>query len=754
MSSAKKSPKSRRIRPTPPTLEKAPTGIDGLDSITSGGFPRGRPTLICGGPGCGKTLFGMQFLIHGATMGEPGVVVSFEETADDLTKNVASLGVDLQALIRRKKIAVDYIHVDRSEILETGGYDLSGLFVRIDHAIQSVGAKRILLDTLEVLFAGFSNTAVMRSELERLFRWLKDKGITAVVTGERGEGSFTRGGLEEDVTDSVNSLDHRVTDQVTTRRIRIVKYRGSTHGTNEYPFLIGEYGISVLPITGLGLDYPVSTARVLTGIASLDEMLGGRGYFRGSSVLISGTAGTGKSSVVSSFVVAACERGERCLYFALEEPAAQVLRNMGSIGLGLEKHVDSGKLTIAAARPTVFGLEQHLVSMHAAIEANRPRVVVVDPISSLVAGGNAHEVRAMLVRLFDYLKLKGITGLFTYLSAPKGLEETDLGVSSLIDTWIELRDIEHVGERNRALYILKSRGMPHSNQVREFLITSNGLNLIDALVGPRGVAIGSARLSQDAEARAAQVLQEQAIARKDRALARRRTVVEAQIEALRAELASEEDEIQRQVAKSIARQTQDLGREHRANSRCKRSSGGKLLFARLRPRRSTRETLGVESFAAPNRLSEGCPAKKARPRVASPKKWRPGVASAKRPSRVAAPRSLRRSPQLRSLRGSPRSRRRLQHRVRLGQDGAAHGHVREDGGLQCMEWWELRLCTWPGRPPLEHRSVRQLEEANLRGAPSRSLSPRSGRSARQPRARPRRPDPRRSHAKCGNCHRR
>jgi circadian clock protein KaiC len=537
--SKRRSSKSTRFTAS---LEKVPTGIKGLDSITGGGFPKGRPTLICGSAGCGKTLLGMQFIINGAELGEPGVVVAFEETAEDLAKNVASLGVDLGALIRRRKIAVDHVFVDRSEILETGGYDLSGLFVRLQHAIDSVGAKRVLLDTIEVLFSGFSNENLMRSEIERLFRWLKDRRITAVVTGERGEGTLTRHGLEEYVSDCVISLDQRVTDQITTRRIRIVKYRGSDHGTNEYPFLIGEHGLSVLPITGLGLDYPVSSARVRTGIPSLDEMLGGRGFFKGSSVLVSGTAGTGKSSVVATFAEAACLRGEKCMYFALEEPAAQVVRNMRSIGIHLQPLVDAGTLEIVAARPSVFGLEQRLVSMHAAIERFRPKAVVVDPISSLVAGADFHEVKSMLVRLFDSLKLLGITGLFTYLAAPRGLEETEIGVSSLIDTWIELRDLEHAGERNRALYVLKSRGMPHSNQVREFLITSRGLNLIDAFVGPEGVVIGSARLNREAEVEAASRARAQAAARKKRALARRRRVVEAQVEALLAELAAEEDE--------------------------------------------------------------------------------------------------------------------------------------------------------------------------------------------------------------------
>jgi circadian clock protein KaiC len=560
------------------TLVKVPTGITGFDVITGGGLPAGRPTLVCGSAGSGKTLLGLQFLVHGASTGEPGVLVSFEESETDLAKNVASLGVDLQSLVRRKKIAIDHVIVDRSEILETGGYDLSGLFVRLDHAIRSVGAKRIVLDTLEVLFASFQNLGVMRAEIERLFRWLKERGITAIVTGERGDGTLTRNGLEEYVSDCVIVLDQRVTDQIATRRIRIVKYRGSSHGTNEYPFLVDEHGLSILPITGLGLDYPVSTARVLTGIGALDEMLGGKGYYRGSSVLVSGMAGTGKSSVAASFVRASCERGERCLYFALEEPAAQVVRNMRSIGIDLARYADSGLLQIAAARPTVFGLEQHLVSIHAAIEKFRPRVVVVDPVSSLVSSGNVHEVKSMLVRLFDYLKLKGVTGLFTYLSGARTSEETEMGVSSLIDTWLELRDLEGAGERNRAMYILKSRGMAHSNQVREFLITSRGVDLVDASVGPNGILVGSARLVHEAESRAATVRRQDESARRERALERQRKLVAAQIEALRSGLAVEEAEAASARAESERQvDVASLQRQQMRQSALGRSAGSRSV---------------------------------------------------------------------------------------------------------------------------------------------------------------------------------
>jgi circadian clock protein KaiC len=466
------------------SLPKTPSGIDGLDQITGGGLPAGRPTLVCGGAGCGKTLFALEFLANGAIRhGEPGVFMAFEETADELAANVASLGFDLRALAAKKLLVIDYVKIDRSEIEESGEYDLEGLFVRLGHAIDSIGAKRVVLDTVEALFSGFANEAVLRSELRRLFRWLKERGVTAVVTGERGEGRLTRYGLEEYVSDCVISLDNRVDAQLATRRLRIVKYRGSPHGSNEYPFLIDENGFSVLPVTSLGLDYPVSDERVPTGVAGLDDMLDGGGYYRGSSVLVSGTAGTGKSSLAALFVDAACRRGERALFFALEESSQQVLRNLRSIGVDLEPWVEKGFLRIQAARPTVFGLERHLVAMHKAIESFAPHAVVVDPISSLASIGSAHEVKTMLVRLFDYLKTKQITGLMTSLSRTAGPAETTVGMSSLIDTWFQLRDIEINGARTRGLYLVKSRGMGHSNQVREFLISKRGINLVPLAVG-------------------------------------------------------------------------------------------------------------------------------------------------------------------------------------------------------------------------------------------------------------------------------
>jgi circadian clock protein KaiC len=526
------------------TLHKAPTGIAGLDEITGGGLPKGRPTLVCGGPGCGKTLLAAEFLIRGATQyDEPGVFVSFEETGEELAQNVRSLGFDLDALVEEKKIALDYVRIEPAEIVEAGEYDLEGLFVRLGLAIDSVGAKRIVLDTIESLFGGFTNQALLRSELRRLFRYLKDKGVTAVITGERGDRWLTRQGLEEYVSDCVILLDHRVTEQVSTRRLRIVKYRGSTHGTNEYPFLIDERGISVLPVTGLGLDHTVSDERVSSGIPRLDTMLGGKGYYRGSSILVSGTAGTGKTSIAAHFAYESARRGERVLYLAFEESPSQLMRNMRSIGIELQPLVKKGLVRIHASRPTLFGLEMHLVQIHKMIGELEPDAVIVDPISNLVDNGTQQQARSMLLRLVDFLKSKRVTAMFTHLTGgADALEATDVEISSLIDTWLLVRDIESAGERNRVLYVLKSRGMQHSNQIREFIITPEGIQLEPVYIGPEGVLTGAMRAAQEAREAAEALTRSQELARKQRDVERRRAALEAQIAALRAEFKATEDE--------------------------------------------------------------------------------------------------------------------------------------------------------------------------------------------------------------------
>ena len=541
--------------PAAPGLAKCPTGITGLDEITSGGIPRGRPTLICGGPGCGKTLFAMEFLARGIQRyGEPGVFVSFEERSEELADNVVSLGFDLRKLEKQKKLIVDYVHVDRAEIAETGEYDLEGLFIRLGHSIDSIGAKRVVLDTIETLFGSFDNDGVLRAELRRLFRWLKDRGVTAVITAERGDGSLTRQGLEEYVSDCVILLDHRVNDQVATRRLRVVKYRGTNHGTNEYPFLIDENGVDVLPITSVGLNHEASTDRISTGIGDLDAMLAGRGLYRGSSVLVSGTAGTGKSSLAVTMAKASCERGERVVYFAFEESPQQIARNARSIGIDVEPFVRSGALHFVASRPTTFGLEMHLATIHKAVKQFKPKMVVIDPITNFFSIASENEVKTLLMRLVDFLKMQGITAVFTSLTGGGlALESTTTGVSSIIDAWILLRDIELNGERNRAIYILKCRGLAHSNQVREFLITSKGIRLVEPYLGPEGVLTGSARVAQEALESAAAVERRQAIERKRRDLERKRQSIEAQIAALRAELESEAEAITLAIADAEAR---------------------------------------------------------------------------------------------------------------------------------------------------------------------------------------------------------
>jgi len=546
---------SRRPRSKPIGLQKEPTGISGFDEITRGGVPKGRPTLICGGAGAGKTLFAMEFLIRGATLfNEPGVFMSFEESEEELATNVASLGVDLNELIADKKLVLDYVFIERSEIEETGDYDLEGLFLRLEVAINLVGAKRVVLDTLETLFSGLPNEATIRAELRRLFRWLKDKGLTAVITCERGEGTLTRYGLEEYVADCVILLDHRVKNQISTRRMRIVKYRGTSHGTNEYPFFIDEKGFSVLPITSLGLTHTAPTERVSSGIKRLDTMLGGKGFYRASSILVSGTAGTGKSTLAAHFVEAACRRGDRALFFAFEESQDQIIRNMHSIGIDLERFVKKGLLAFHNARPAAWGLEVHLAMIHKEIVDFDPQVVVVDPITNFLAIGDDVETKSMLTRLIDFLKVRQITGMFTSLtSSGHDIEDSEVGVSSLMDAWLLVKSIESNGERNRGLYVLKARGIAHSNQVREFVLTDHGIELIDAYIGAEGVLMGSARSSQIAREKVADVDLRLTTAHKERELRRNQELYEAQLVALRGQYEAEREAILRELDDEKAR---------------------------------------------------------------------------------------------------------------------------------------------------------------------------------------------------------
>jgi circadian clock protein KaiC len=544
---------TKKSRRESPLLPKALTGIQGLDEITAGGLPSGRPTLVCGGAGSGKTLFGVEFLVRGATQyNEAGVFISFEETIPDLMKNAASLGFDLGQLVADKKLFIDHVHISRNEIAETGEYDLEGLFIRIADAVKRVGAKRVVLDTLEVLFGEFANPGILRGEIRRLFSWLKQKGLTTVVTAERDRpDKLTRNGIEEFVSDCVIVLDHRTREEISTRRLRVVKYRGSTHGTNEYPFLIDDHGISVLPISSLSLDHAAPTGRISTGIDRLDGMMGGKGFFRGSSILMSGTAGTGKTTVAAHVVDAACRRGERCLYFAFEESPRQIVRNVRSIGIDLEPWLRKGLLQFHAARPTYAGIEEVLLVTHKHIGSFKPAVVVVDPITNLLTVSTMNEVRSMLTRLVDFLKTQEITAVFASLTAVGGyLEANEADISSLMDTWLLLKAIEVGGERNRALYVLKSRGMDHSNQIREFVLTPQGLKLLDVYLGPEGVLTGSARISQEGREKAAGTSRQQQLEGRGRELDRKREIFEARMTMLRAEFQVEEETIQRTIAES------------------------------------------------------------------------------------------------------------------------------------------------------------------------------------------------------------
>ena len=546
------------------SLPKCLTGIHGLDEITLGGLPRGRPTLVCGGAGCGKTLLGIEFLVRGATLfGEPGVCVSFEETEEELTSNVESLGFNLATLVKQKKLAIDHVQVERNLIEETGDYDLEALFVRIGHAVDAIGAKRVLLDSVEALFAGLEDESVLRSELRRLFRWLKDRNLTTIVTGERGQGTLTRHGLEEYISDCVILLDHQVRETILTRRLRVVKYRGSTHGMNEYPFLIESDGISVLPVTSMDLKYKSSDERVSTGVPALDEMFGGKGYFRGNSILVSGTSGTGKTSLTTHFVDAACGRGEKCVFFSFEEPADQIIRNMRSIGIDLQRWVDKGLLHFHSVRPTTYGLEMHLVKIHKVIQEFAPSLVVVDPVTGLLHAGTAYETRSILLRMIDFLKERQITAILTTLTSGTAIQEqTEVEISSLVDAWLLLRDIESRGERNRGIYILKARGVAHSNQIREFLLTSHGVELREVYLGEAGMLTGSARVTQEAKDESAALIGRQEIERKQLLLQRKRQALDAQIAALQLDLETEVQESEQLIAQEklkVEKWEQDRG---------------------------------------------------------------------------------------------------------------------------------------------------------------------------------------------------
>jgi len=460
-------------------LDKAPTGVEGLDEITHGGLPSGRPTLVCGGPGCGKTILAMEFLVRGALeFDEPGLFVSFEESTEDLCHNVKSFGFDLETLIEQKKLFISHVQVSRNEIIEAGEFTLDGLFVRLEQGIRQVGARRVAIDTLESLFSHLSSTGVLRAEIARLFQWLKEKHLTSVITGERGSADLTRHGLEEYVSDCVLLLDHRITEQISKRRLRVVKYRGSSHEKDEYPFLIGDTGFAALPISSVHLDHAVSTERVGTGVPDLDAMLGGQGYYRGSSVLLSGGAGAGKSTLAASFAAATCQRGEQCLLLAFEESAGQLIRNMRSVGIDLDPWVERGLLHVHACRPTLFGIEEHLSSIVSLGRQISPKTVILDPITNFLAVGASWEVKALLTRVLDQFRDLGATVLLTSLTPGSGtVENTETGVSSMMDTWIGL-DQQMTGRaRSTYLYVLKSRGMKHSREMRELVMSSTGISL-------------------------------------------------------------------------------------------------------------------------------------------------------------------------------------------------------------------------------------------------------------------------------------
>lgn len=555
------------------SLEKVPTGIEGFDEITKGGLPKGRPTLVVGGPGSGKTLFAIEFLVNGAVkFGDPGVFVSFEESDKELIENSASIGFDLKGLTSKKMLSIDYVRIEPEKIVESGEFDLEGLFIRLNNAIDTMGAKRVALDTIETIFSSFQNEGIVRSEMARLFRYLKDKGVTAVVTGESGEGTISRHGLEEYISDMVITLDNRVVDEAATRRLRVVKYRGSSHGTNEYPFLIDADGISVLPLTSVGLNAKASNKRVSTGVPGLDKMMGGRGFFDGSTILITGAAGTGKTSLAAHFVRKTCASGRKTLFLAFEESESQLLRNMRSVGVNLAPYVERGRLMISSERSTSVGLEMHLANIHKIIDNFRPHVVVFDQISSFVGLGSESEAKSVLVRLADFLKMKGITAMFTELrSSNEALQESI--ISSIVDTWIRLEDVESNGEKNRLIRIVKSRGMAHSNQLREFELRNEGVEIIDPYIGPAGILTGTARFAQQEKERAEEIARSAEMERLRRELESQRSAMDLQIGSLKADMALKEAALKKKIEGEVVRSKAVEATRRRIES-IRLSSGG------------------------------------------------------------------------------------------------------------------------------------------------------------------------------------
>lgn len=532
-------------------LAKCPTGIEGLDTLTNGGLPRNRLTLICGSAGSGKTSLGIEFLVQGIIKyDEPGLFITFEEKPQEIIENAASIGFDLEDLINKKKLFIEYIPVQEEEVMQSGDYTLEALFIRFEQVITSIAVKRVTLDTLDSIFASLGNTPVLRAEIYRLFNWLKQKNITSLVTSEAGITTLSRNGLEEYISDCVISLRTNIVSEVLTRFLRVVKYRGSKHGTNEYPFLITDIGINLFPITSNYLNNIVSTEFVSTGVKELDEMMDNKGYYRGSTVLVTGTAGTGKSSLAAVFSNSICQTGERCIYFTFEEMINQILRNMSSVNLNLQQWIDKDLLKFYAYRSPTYGLETHLLTIQNVIKEFKPHAVIIDPITNFDLIGTELEIKSMMTRLIDFLKAQQITALFTSLATtidPR--EQTEIGISSLIDSWLVLQNLEQAGERTRGITILKSRGIAHSNQIREFIITSNGIKLEKIYVGPNGILTGSARLDQEEQEKLHLLLQEKETLRRKKLLEHKKALLEAKIMALKSEFDADVEEIESLIMK-------------------------------------------------------------------------------------------------------------------------------------------------------------------------------------------------------------
>ena len=517
------------------------TGVKGLDDVLGGGIPQGHAMLLVGKPGTGKSILSMEYLLHGIELHkENGVYISFEESEKQIISNAASFGWKFEEMVKKNKLAISYIDMQPEQMRTVGDYDLSALILRVKGAIKKVNARRVVIDGINNLLSTFDDERIIRSDLLRLIREIKEVNATIFITGERGHDSWSKMGFEEYLADGLMHLDNRTDGNYQTREIQVVKCRGINHYTGKSPFIINSEGMSIRPLITADFDYKVLKSRVSTGIADIDNMLGGKGLYRGSTVYITGPSGAGKTSISSSFANGACSRGERALFLAFEESSDQIIRNMKSIGLSLDKWVNEKLLYFYTARATTNSLEGHLDNIMTMVREVEPTCVVLDPISAFRPIANENETKLMLIRLNDYLRARKITTVFTALSSDgEYSEHADVQLSSIADTWIVVRIMDYKGERNNVMQLMKSRGMSHSRQMKEMYFTGNGLKLQNVYQGPEGVLTGAARIGQEKYEKLKEARNVIEIDKNRKKIERKKSLLEASIEALKHEYEEE-----------------------------------------------------------------------------------------------------------------------------------------------------------------------------------------------------------------------